>query len=109
MFGYNGYPQYNHYDPFPFFWMMNNMPRKDEINEIDELKMFKKYKDLFQEMKREFEPPKKDEPKKEKKEGEWTQNDYFTFIVCFVSSSVLIGGYFILHELVEFARIIHAH
>lgn len=111
MYGYNGY--HNNYDPFPFMMMMSNFFNKDkrneELKEEDVIRHFKKYKDLYQDMKKEFEPPKKDDPKPAKKEGEWTTNDYFLFITCFVTVSVLGGGYMILRELVEFAKVIHAH
>lgn len=103
----HGYPGYNHYDPFPWFMMMNNnwrKPEEDKLKDEDIIKLFRKY----QELKKEFEPPKKDD-KPSKPEGQWSTNDYFTFIVCFVSISVLGGGYMILRELVEFAKVIHAH
>ena len=101
MYGHSGY--HNPYDPFPFFYMMNRFNR-DDRNDEDELKMFRKYKDLFQEMKKEFEPPKDGGKKNEEK---WTTNDYFTFIVCFVSVVGLGGAWMIIHELVKLAEVIH--
>lgn len=102
------YPNYNNYDPFPWIMMMNQnwrKPEEEKLKEEDIIKLFRKY----QELKKEFEPPKKEGGGEKKKEDAWTTNDYFTFIVCFLSTSVLVGGWFILRELVEFARVIHAH
>lgn len=58
----------------------------------------------YEALKKAFEP--KSPPKKE---GEWSFNDYLLFVACFVLSSTLFGSWAILHELIEFAKIIHAH
>lgn len=106
MYGYNGF---NHYDPIPFYMMMGNFfkdKKSSDIEEEDVIRHFKRYKDLYQDMKKEFEPPKSDGGPK-KKEDAWTTNDYFTFIVCFVSVVGLGGAWLIIHELTKLAEIIH--
>lgn len=92
-----------HYDPWTFMMMssmMNQKKEEDTLKDEDIVRLFKKYQDL----KKEFEPPKKDDKKDEHK---WEVGDYFVTIIAIFGIMIPVSAYLILAEIIKLAEVLH--